>query len=106
MAQDSSQEHQCIADIATLSSDFSKSLDHLKGQVDEIVKKYAITDEERLAISQQIEAWIEASPVEMSYWGFPFSCGVCQEKFEKKAEITDHIKYSMDNLHLFLTEQA
>lgn len=49
MAQDSSQEHQCIADIATLSSDFSKSLDDLKGQVDEIVKKYAITDEGRLA---------------------------------------------------------
>ena len=37
---------------------------------------------------------IEASSVEMSSWGFPFSCGVCQEKFEKKAELTDHIKYS------------
>ena len=30
----------------------------------------------------------------MSSWGFPFSCGVCEEKFEEKAEITDHVKYS------------
>ena len=51
IAQDSSQEHQNIADIATLSSDFSKSLDDLKAQVEEIVKKYAITDEGRLARS-------------------------------------------------------
>ena len=53
IAQDSSQEHQNIADIATLSSDFSKSLNDLKAQVEEIVKKYAITDEGRLARSMK-----------------------------------------------------
>ena len=53
IAQDSSQEHQNIEDIVTLSNDFSKTLDDLKIQIDNIVKKYAITDEARLARSMK-----------------------------------------------------
>ena len=49
--QDPRQEHKCIGDIATLSSDFSKSLDDLKSQVENVVKRFAKTDEGRLARS-------------------------------------------------------
>ena len=49
--QDPQQEHQCIGDIVTLFSDFSKSLDALKSQVENVVQRFAITDEGHLARS-------------------------------------------------------
>ena len=61
----------------------SYSLDGKENQQSEFARQAEIND-----------ARIQATSVEMSSWGFPFSCGVCEEKFKEKAEITDHIKYS------------
>lgn len=49
LATESSEEHQHIADIATLSSEFSKTIEEVRARVDETVKRYAITDQGRLA---------------------------------------------------------
>ena len=59
------------------------SLDGKENQQSEFARQAEIND-----------ARIQASSVEMCSWGFPFSCGVCEEKFEEKTEITDHFKYS------------
>ena len=48
-ATESSEEHQHIADIATLSSEFGKTVGEMAAQVDETLKKYVITEEGRLA---------------------------------------------------------
>ena len=50
---DSSQESRTLIEVTNLCSDFAKALDVLDGHINDLLKKYAMTDEGRLARSMK-----------------------------------------------------